>query len=139
MDKIKKLLRQHREVISYVFWGIMTTIVNYVVYFICTRLFGAGYIAGNIVAWILAVLFAYATNKKFVFCTPWDSLSRVVRELLSFVSGRVASLVIETVILYVFIDLLHFNDIVVKLFSNIIVVILNYIFAKVFAFRKKNN
>ena len=62
-------------------------------------------------------------------------MCKLLREVSSFVTGRAASLVIETVILYVFIDWLHFNDIIVKLFSNVIVVILNYIFAKLFTFR----
>lgn len=137
MDKIKKLWQQHREVITYIFWGVMTTIVNYAVYFVCTRILNVGYLAGNLTAWVFAVLFAYVTNKRFVFRTPWDSGIGILQELLSFVSGRVASLVIESVILYLFIDLMGFNDIIVKLFSNVIVVILNYIFAKLFTFRKK--
>ena len=135
MEYIRKAWQQHREVISYLFWGVMTTIVNYVIYFVCTRILQTGYLAANLIAWVFAVLFAYVTNKLFVFCTPWNSVCKLLREVSSFVTGRVASLVIETVILYVFIDWLHFNDIIVKLFSNVIVVILNYIFAKLFTFR----
>jgi putative flippase GtrA len=135
MKHIRKFWKQ-KEVITYLFWGVMTTIVNYAVYFICTRIMQTGYLAANLTAWIFAVLFAYVTNKLFVFCTCWNSGSRLLRELISFVTGRVASLVIETMILYLFIDLMQFNDIIVKLFSNVIVVILNYIFAKLFTFRK---
>ena len=135
MDRIIRIFRHHRESITYIFWGGATTIANYVIYFSCTHILNTGYITGNLIAWVFAVLFAYATNKKFVFRTPWISISNVIRELLGFISGRVASFIIETVILYLFIGVMKLNDNVVKVFSNVIVMIINYIYSKQFIFR----
>lgn len=133
---ITDIYKRYKEGITYILGGAMTTIVNYSVYIVCTRLLGMGYLAGNLSAWIVAVIFAYITNKYFVFQTPWYP-ARIIKECISFVIGRVASLAIESVILYLFIDILLFNDILVKIISNIVVVVLNYMFAKLFIFQKK--
>lgn len=134
---MKKLWEKYKEYILYILFGAVTTVVNYGVYALCVRAFGMGVVISNIIAWILAVIVAYVTNKLWVFDSKSRELKIVGREFGEFVLGRLATLVIETGLLWIFVDLLHVNDLIMKIITNIIVVILNYIFSKFIIFRKK--
>ncbi|HEL4932905.1 TPA: GtrA family protein, partial [Clostridioides difficile] len=96
------------------------------------------FMLANSLAWILAVLFAYVTNKFFVFESKRIEIRFVFKEFLSFVSFRLLSGVVEMLIMYVMIDLLFVNDIIVKVFTNIVVIVLNYLFSKMIIFKKDN-
>ncbi|EQG17787.1 gtrA-like family protein [Clostridioides difficile DA00065] len=91
----------------------------------------------NALAWILAVLFAYVTNKFFVFESKRIEIKFLFKEFLSFVSFRLLSGVVEMLIMYVMIDLLFVNDVIVKVFTNIVVIVLNYLFSKMIIFKNK--
>lgn len=125
------------ELVTYLFAGVATTLVNYVAYFVATRVFGLGVMPGTWTAWVLAVAFGYAVNKVFVFHTHCASLSALAREAASFFAMRLVSLGAETAIMYVAVELLHFNDLVMKLLTNLIVILLNYVFSKLVIFKKK--
>lgn len=134
---MKNLYLKYKELISYIFWGVATTVVNYVVYFLCTRLFQINYLASNVISWIAAVAFAFLVNKLFVFASTSWARKTVFAELWKFVSARILSGALETGILFVFVSLLHMPDGIVKIAAGVIVVILNYIISKLFIFRKK--
>ena len=134
---VKNLYLKYKELISYIFWGVATTVVNYVVYFLCTRLFQINYLASNVISWIAAVAFAFLVNKLFVFASTSWARKTVFAELWKFVSARILSGALETGILFVFVSLLHMPDGIVKIAAGVIVVILNYIISKLFIFRKK--
>ena len=121
-----------KEIIMYLIFGVLTTLVNIIVFYITSDLFMIATIPSNIIAWILSVLFAYVTNRRFVFSSKGD----IKKELLSFFSVRLLSLVIDTIIVYIGIDVLIFDPLVVKIASNIVVVIANYIFSKFLVFKK---
>ena len=121
-----------KEIIMYLIFGVLTTLVNIIVFYITSDLFMVATIPSNIIAWILSVLFAYVTNRCFVFSSKGD----IKKELLSFFSVRLLSLVIDTIIVYIGIDVLMFDPLVVKIASNIVVVIANYIFSKFLVFKK---
>ena len=129
-------LWNNTELVAYLFAGIATTVVNYLVYFLATRLLGMSVMAGTWTAWAIAVVFAYAVNKAFVFHTHCGSLAALAREAVSFVAMRLASLGMETVIMYVTVEVMGLNDLVMKLVTNLVVIILNYIFSKLFIFKK---
>ena len=129
-------LWDNTELVAYLFAGVATTIVNYVVYFIVTRWMGLGVMAGTWVAWALAVAFGYVVNKAFVFHTHCESMGALVKEAVSFVTMRLVSLGMETVIMFVTVELLGMNDLVMKLLTNIVVIIANYVFSKLFIFKK---
>lgn len=129
-------LWNNTELVTYLFAGVATTLVNYIVYFIATRLLGLDILLGTWVAWGVAVAFGYVVNKAFVFHTPWDSVA-VLREAGSFFAMRLVSLGMETVLMYVTVELLHLNDLVMKLIVNIVVIIVNYVFSKMVVFKKK--
>lgn len=124
------------ELVAYLFAGVATTVVNYAVYFIATRMFGLGVMAGTWTAWVIAVVFAYAVNKAFVFHTHCGSAAALAKEALGFVTMRLASLGMETAIMFVTVELLGFGDLVMKLLTNFLVIILNYVFSKLFIFKK---
>lgn len=136
MEKIRALLKKHREIISYVFWGGMTTVVNYVSYAALTELLRVHYLASNMVAWVISVLFAYFVNKLFVFQSrQWGR--QALRELWQMAASRLFSLGLEMAILWFFVDTLHCSHQIVKLAANVVVVIVNYVLSKWIIFRKK--
>ena len=130
-------LWNNTELVAYVLAGVATTVVNYVVYFVATRVFGLGVMGGTWVAWFLAVAFGYVVNKAFVFHTHCDSVGALARECASFFAMRLVSLGMETALMYVTVEMLHLNDLAMKLIINLLVILLNYVFSKLVIFRKK--
>lgn len=116
----------------YVIFGVLTTLVNIVVYYIFARVFLLNYIVSNIVAWILSVLFAYVTNRLWVF----ESVNKnILKEITLFFAGRLFSGVVDTGLMYLFIDILTIGDFISKVLIQIIVVILNYVLSKLVVFK----
>lgn len=134
---MKNLIKKYWDILSYLFFGVLTTLVNYVVYLPCYNLLGLSAALSNAIAWVVAVVFAYLTNKPFVFKSHDWSIQTVIPELTKFVACRVGSGVLETAMLLVCVDWLGWNGNVMKLISSVLVVILNYIGSKLFVFRKK--
>ena len=131
------LFRKYEEIISYLFFGGLTTVVNYAVYLPCYNLLGISGAVSNAIAWVAAVAFAYLTNKPFVFKSNDWSAKVVLPELVKFVGCRVGSGVLETAIIFVTVDCLHWNGNVIKLVTSVLVVALNYVASKLLVFRKK--
>lgn len=136
IQKIRALLEKYWDVITYLFFGVLTTVVNYVIYLPVYNLLGLSAAVSNAIAWVVAVAFAYLTNKPFVFRSHDWSAKTVVPELAKFVSCRLASGVMETVILFVTVDLLGWNGNIWKLVTSVLVVILNYLASKLLVFKK---
>lgn len=130
--------REHKEGMRYLVFGGLTTVVNIVVFELFYKLVLNSTTISNVVAWILAVIFAYFTNKYFVFFSKSEGKKDFLREIISFFGARVITLVIETIILKICIDYMGFNTLLMKIISNIIVIILNFIFSKIFIFKKGN-
>lgn len=137
MKTLISLFSRFREQILYLFFGVCTTAVNFAVYFGCTRLFRMDTVSASTLGWLLSVLFAYVTNRRWVFESKAHGVSEVAKELIAFFGGRLATGVLDIAIMYVTVDLLHFNDAVMKLLSNVIVIVLNYVISKLMVFRKK--
>lgn len=136
--KIIEKLNDYKESIMYLIFGALTVLVNLVTYTALTRGLDINYMISNIIAWIVAVLFAYVTNKFFVFESKEMKLGFLIKEFTAFVSCRLVSGIMEMVLMYLMIDLIGLNDFIVKVFTNILVIILNYILSKVIIFSKKN-
>ena len=135
MDKLKALFIKYREVISYLFFGVLTTVVNYAVYLLAAPFFNTTTIP-TAIAWVLAVIFAYVTNRIFVFHSQAKGSKALLREILTFFGARVLSGILDVGFMWVFADYLGFNDKLMKLISNVFVVIFNYIASKLIIFRK---
>lgn len=150
MENLKKLL--NRETVSYLIFGVLTTVVNYVVFHLVyvTVLGGQYSVVANAVAFVAAVIFAFVVNKLFVFESKSWALAVLKKEIPPFVASRVASFGIEELGLLISEGLLHWNEVTVltlgatsidgvtlaKLALSVIVVILNYVFCKWFVFQK---
>ena len=137
IQRIKALVVQYWEVLSYLIFGVLTTVVNYCVYLPVYNILGLSASVSNVIAWVVAVAFAYLTNKPFVFRSHDWSAKTVIPELTKFVGCRVASGAAETLILLVSVDILHWNGNIWKLVSSVLVVVLNYIASKLVVFKKK--
>lgn len=137
IQKIKDLFVRYWEVLSYLIFGVLTTAVNYLVYLPVYNLVGLSAALSNAIAWVVAVAFAYLTNKPFVFKSHDWSVKTVIPELTKFVGCRVASGAAETLILLLTVDILHWNGNLWKLVTSVLVVVMNYIASKLVVFRKK--
>ena len=133
---IKKLLAKYYDVIVYLIFGVMTTLVNYIVYLPCYNLLGLSASLSNVIAWAAAVCFAFVTNKPFVFKSHDWSMKTVIPELIKFLGTRIGSGLLETVILFVSVDVLQWNGNVWKILTSVLVVVINYVGSKFLVFKK---
>ena len=136
-QKIIALIRKRYDILAYLFFGGLTTVVNYIVYLPCLNLLHFSAADSNVIAWIFAVAFAFLTNKPFVFKSHDWSWKTVLPELTAFIGCRVGSGILETGIIFVTVDLLGMNGNILKLITSILVVILNYFGSKLLVFRNK--
>lgn len=138
MKRIINLYVSYKEVINYLIFGVLTTFVSLVIYYALTLTMldpnnGYELQIANILSWIISVLFAYVTNRKYVF---ESKNSNVLKELSCFFGARVITLIMDMFIMFVGVTLLKSNDKIFKLISQLIVIISNYLFSKMFVFKK---
>lgn len=153
MKKIKELILKYKELIVYVIFGGLTTVVNLVVFTIFSKLLGdEKYLITNVIAWFAAVIFAYVTNKLWVFESKSWAGKVLLKEIPSFFAARVLSLLIEEAGLFLLVDLLSFKEIsfeilsfeitgelIAKVVLAVVVVIVNYVFSKLIIFKKNKD
>ena len=133
---MKSLFKKYKTIILYLFFGGLTTIINIAAFYVLSRIFGfKTTVPANVCAWFLSVVFAFITNKYFVFEADKKSNNSGIFQLLSFFAARFFSGVLDVLILLVFVDFINFPDIPVKIASNVIVIILNYMASKLVIFR----
>lgn len=137
MKKLIDLWGQYRDVIAYLFFGVLTTAVNVISYHILYNVIAIGNDPSTVIAWILAVLFAFFTNKPFVFRSHDWSRKVLLPEARDFFACRIGTGVLEFILMHIFVTRLGFNGVMMKLLVNILVVILNYVGSKFLVFKKK--
>lgn len=139
MKKLKELYLKYEEIINYLFIGGCTTLISLLVYYLCVfTVFDPDkpllLQCANILSWIIAVAFAYIANRKVVF----KSKNKNVKgEVSKFLGARIVTLLIDMLFMWLTVSVLHFNDKIMKIVSNVIIIILNYIFSKLFVFVKE--
>ena len=144
-DKINNLIKKflNKETISYIIFGVLTTIINIVVFWFAERELAfimsedAASLVGNVIAWVISVAFAFVTNKLFVFESKSMAFKVVMAELTGFVIARLLSLAFDEGFMFVAIVLLGMNSLLAKIISNVFVVIINYVLSKFFIFKNK--
>jgi|SRR5690625_1875697 len=134
IDKLINLYFRYREVIDYIFFGGLTTLVNIVVFFILDSGLHWPYLIANAVAIIVSILFAYITNKLFVFKSTAKSFQENFIEFLKFIGFRLLSGLADMLTMWVLVDLIAMDTSISKLLTQFIVVVLNYVFSKFFIF-----
>ncbi len=132
--RIKELFFKYREVVLYLFFGGCTTLVNIGAYFVLDVM-GISTAFSTVMAWLLSVLFAFITNKIFVFSSRSSGHRGIFKEGFSFFSCRFLTGVLDLVIMLLFVDKLGLNGLLIKVLSNILVIALNYVFSKLFIFK----
>ena len=133
---MKQLLRKYRDVWLYLVFGALTTLVNFLGYYLLSGPLALATVPATCIAWALSVAFAYGTNRRWVFCSQEKTPAGILREMGSFVACRLLSGLLDVGIMFVFVDLLHGPDLLVKLLSNVIVILVNYIASKLLIFRR---
>lgn len=147
----KELWSKYKEIILYIIFGVLTTAVNILAFACFNNILGEDlYLISNVIAWVIAVVFAYVVNKLWVFESKSWNVQIVMKEATGFLLARLFSLAVEEAGMWSLIDLMGFDrysldlfsieiggKMLVKIFLAIIVVILNYIFSKLFIFKKK--
>ena len=137
LNIFEDVYKKYKEVLLYLFFGGMTTVISIGSYSYCDVGLHIDPLVANIISWILAVLFAYVTNKIWVFSAQTYGIGELFLEMIHFFGGRLFTLVLEEVILFIFINKLHFNSILVKIAAQFMVLVLNYMISKLLVFRKK--
>ncbi len=136
MNKIKDLYIKYKEVINYLFFGGCTFLVSIISFFLFNKVCNFNEHVANVISWILAVSFAYITNKKYVFESKTSEKKDLLKEIGSFVSARILTLVMEELILVVGVNLLHIDSMIVKIVAQVVVIVANYFLSKLFIFKK---
>ena len=137
-EKLRKLIIKYKEQILYVVFGGLTTLINWGTYALCCDVMGIPNLPSVAIAWILSVAFAFVTNKIWVFESRSFDRKTLLRELWTFTSARLATLLLDMGIMYLAVNVMGGNHLVWKLISNVIVIILNYVLSKLVVFRKQD-
>ena len=135
---IRRLLKRYRnnkEIINYLVCGFLTFMVSMFIYTLFSEILKINVLVSNVLTWLIAVYFAFAINKKFVF----ESNKKVTGELIQFYGGRIVTLFVEQAILYIFIIRLSFDNLIIKLIAQVVIIILNYIISKFIVFKKEKD
>ena len=135
---IKNLWFKYKELFFYGVFGVGATVINIVSYRVLANTFGKKYfLIANIIAWILAFIFAFITNKLFVFGSKSWEAQIAMKEFVGFLSARLATGILDTVLMWLFVSIISLDDTLSKIIINILVIIINYIASKFFIFKKE--
>jgi cell wall teichoic acid glycosylation protein gtcA len=135
---IKNLWLRYKELFFYAVFGVGATVINIVSYSVLANAFGKKYfLIANIIAWILAFIFAFITNKLFVFESKSWEAQIAMKEFVGFLSARLATGILDTVLMWLFVSVISLDDTLSKIIINILVIIINYIASKFFIFKKE--
>ncbi len=139
INTIKGLYLEYKEIINYLIFGVLSTVVNFASYFIFAKLFHIDEVVSSGLSWFCAVLFAYITNKIFVFESKTKIVKAFIKEMMSFFACRVLSGILCDVGTFaLMVKVLNINDVIAKIVTQIMVVILNYVLSKLVIFKKKS-
>ena len=138
IEKIKAPIVKYQDMILYVFFGALATLVNTASYYLCYNVLGIPNVPSVLIAWLLAVIFAFFTNKLWVFKSKSFAPEVLKHEIPTFFGARALTGLMDLGIMYLTVDVLHWNATLWKLISNILVIILNYVASKLVIFKKKN-
>uniref|UniRef100_UPI003FF152DB GtrA family protein n=1 Tax=Roseburia sp. TaxID=2049040 RepID=UPI003FF152DB len=137
IEKGMELLKKYKSFVMYAIFGVLTTLINLASYYVLYNVLNWGNMPSTALAWLLAVIFAFATNKKWVFDSQSMEWKVLLYELASFFACRIATGVFDMAVMYVAVDVMAWNEMLWKLLSNVIVIILNYVASKLVIFKKK--
>ncbi len=135
MKIIKDIFLKFKSEIFYIIFGVLTTVVNIASYYIFFEILNVSNVLSTAISWVIAVLFAYVTNRKFVFNSKTKEFKGLLKEITAFFMCRLLTGFMDLAIMFVAVDILDWNSMLWKFLSNILVIILNYFFSKIFVFK----
>lgn len=135
METMKKLLKKYEEAISYLFFGGLTTAVNIVAFYLLNTTLGIQYLVANAISIVVSILFAFFTNKKYVFKSESRTFREWLKEFVLFIGFRTVSAFFDMLSMWLLVDFLNTNANIAKILTQFIVVVLNYFFSKFFIFK----
>ncbi len=133
------LYKKHEEGINYLIFGFLAFVLNYILYFLFADAIGIHYMAATGLSWVLTVVFAYWTNRTFVFKSKNKEAGAVWKEFVSFIGARVATEVLELVLMYVMVDMAGINDKIAKFVCQVLVILANYVLSKIWIFKDNSS
>ena len=135
--KCLDLYKKYEEGLNYLIFGFLAFVLNYVLYYVFESIFHVHYMAATAISWVLTVIFAYWTNRTFVFKSKNTGFSALVKEFISFIGARAATGVLELVLMYLMVDLAGIHSYIAKFVCQVIVILANYFLSKLWIFKKK--
>lgn len=135
---MKAMIEKYKDIIPYAIFGVLTTLVNIVAYWLFAHPLRLSVMPSTVMAWICSVLFAYITNRKWVFHSEAMGSAAILKEMISFFACRLLTGVVDWLCMLIFVDLLYWNDMVIKIGANVLVIILNYVASKLVIFKKQH-
>ena len=139
MDKLIKIYRKNEEAVNYLFWGFAAFVLGTGLFYVFANVMGLYEQIANVLSWIICVIFAYVTNRTFVFKSKVKGIKNIFAEFKDFIAARILTLVMENVILFVMIDLMDINNMIAKIVGQVVVIVSNYFLSKLWIFRKKKS
>ena len=137
MQKLMDLIIKYKSIILYIIFGAATTFIDFAIYFSLTRLLGVNEQIAQWIAWFFAVIFAFFTNRKWVFEAGSKTAKNFIWQVLSFFGSRLFSGFINWLMILIFVTIMGISDIIIKCVAAVFIVILNYILSKLIVSRKK--
>lgn len=133
--KFYPFYEKNKEILLYLFFGGLSFFISVMMYILFYAFLGYNELIANVISWVITVMFAFFTNRLWVFKSNVESLKDYIFQMISFYGGRVITLIIEEVVLFIFITCLHFSSIIVKIVAQVIIIVLNYVISKLIIFR----
>jgi len=131
------MYRKYQEAIDYLFWGGVAFVLSMVLFYIFANMMMIEEQIANVITWIICVIFTYLTNRTFVFKSKTTGMKAITKEFTEFTTARLATLVLENIVLFICIDLLLWHNMIAKLIGQFLVIVSNYILSKLWIFKKK--
>lgn len=131
------IYKKYEEGINYLIFGFLAFVLNYVLFFIFDSIINIGYLAATALSWVLTVVFAYWTNHAFVFKSKNAGLSSLTKEFVLFIGARVATLLLEMLLMYLMVGKAGINSNIAKLIAQVVVIVTNYVLSKIWIFTEK--
>lgn len=137
-EKLWGLYKKYEEIINYLIFGVLTTVVSIASYALFAKVFHIQYMISTVIAWIVSVTFAYVTNKLFVFKSKNLGLKLTFIECIKFYAARIFTLLVDLALKSFFVEILHLDDMIATIINQVIIIVLNYVLSKIVVFRNKN-
>lgn len=131
------IYKKYEEGINYLIFGFLAFVLNFVLYYVFWEVMGLHYLVATALSWLLTVVFAYWTNRTFVFKSKNQGLKALWEEFAAFIGARIATWVLEMVLMYVMVDWANLNELISKIVCQVIVILANYFLSKLWIFKEK--